>query len=259
MSHSPNLISQKFGRLTVIAKIGPGKTPKKVYWLCRCECGGETVTTTGNLRSGFARSCGCLQKERAKEAKTTHGLRYTAEYKIWLKMKDRCLNPANKDFADYVTRGVCERWLNSFEAFYEDMGPRPTPKHTLERLDNNLGYSPDNCVWATQTQQAQNKRTTIRITFQGKTLCLAEWSRILNIGYLTLLGRLRAGWPVEKAFTIRPVKQTGKLTTEMVKEIRSRVAGGEPQVAVAIDLGISKTTVWEVVSGRTWRHVNPTR
>lgn len=252
-----DLTLKRFGRLIVIAEAPSRGNPKRTYWLCRCDCGNEVTVKTIELGC-HVKSCGCLKEERAKLGNPKHGLCYTPEYRIWANMISRCYCPTASHFSHYGARGitVCERWLNSFKAFYEDMGPRPTPQHTLERLDNDGPYSPENCVWATKRAQAQNRRSNIYLTFDGKTMCVSEWARVLGTGVQTLFNRLRHGWPVEKALSTRPAAQlSGKLTAEMVKEIRSRVASGESRRTVAANFNVSVEMVREIVKRRVWKHV----
>ena len=128
--------------------------------------------------------------------------RLSREYTTWTLMKGRCFNPTNKSFSQYGGAGitVCERWL-VFENFLADMGQKP-PQHTLERIDNTKGYAPDNCRWATVTDQANNRRTNVLISYAGKTLTLAQWARETGVNYKNLFYRVRmAGWPFEKAIS----------------------------------------------------------
>ena len=126
----------------------------------------------------------------------------TPEYGSWAKMRERCLNPSCAAYPSYGGRGItiCPEW-SSFAIFLTDMGQRPSKMHSIERKDNNLGYSPGNCIWATKEQQANNRRSSRRITFSGETHTLAEWGKKLNVRPLTLASRLDKGWTVEKAFT----------------------------------------------------------
>lgn len=121
-------------------------------------------------------------------------------------MKQRCLNPNRPDYARYGGRGIqiCPRWRDSFDNFLADMG-EPKPGESLDRLNNDLGYAPENCRWATDTEQANNKRTTRRLTYDGRTRTLAEWARLTSIGRGTLAWRLREGWPIERVLT-EPVR-----------------------------------------------------
>lgn len=134
----------------------------------------------------------------------THGRSNTPENKIWRAIKNRCHNPSASSYSRYGARGiaVCERWVNSFENFLADMGARPSTDHSIERVDNNLGYSPENCVWATRVAQANNTRTNHYIEASGERLTIQEWSRRTGIPHQTILARVaRLGWPEERAIS----------------------------------------------------------
>jgi hypothetical protein len=156
-----SLIGNRYGRLLVLDRTANlGKEPR---WLCRCECGTEKLVLGLSLKSGSTRSCGCLAVERTIERSTTHGRTGTTEWKAWAAMIARCSNENIKSYKDYGGRGisVCDRW-KSFEAFFSDMGERPSSNHQLDRIDNNGNYEPSNCRWSTRKQNMQNRRVTRR-------------------------------------------------------------------------------------------------
>lgn len=172
-----------------------GLAPKKArhyFYRCKCSCGNIRNVDRVNLLSGRSRSCGCFELS----LKTQHGMTGMPIHRTWGGMKNRCLNPNNPQFKNYGGRGikVCERWLESFENFYADMGDKPSPNHSLERKDNEMGYSPDNCIWATPKEQARNTRVNVLVTIEGETKTLAEWSEQNGIDYSTLWRRHKSGW-----------------------------------------------------------------
>jgi hypothetical protein len=152
----------RYARLLVVAPIHRRKPSGKkvVDWLCRCECGNESRQSAADLQSGKAKSCGCLRREVTIARFTTHGASKTPEFRVWAEMMARCECATNDSFYNYGGRGisVCSRWREAFEAFSADMGPRPSAKHTIERLNNAGNYEPSNCVWAVRKVQNRNKR-----------------------------------------------------------------------------------------------------
>jgi len=150
-----DLTGQKFGRLFVACYYGSRK------WLCACECGKDKAIYSYDLKSGHTKSCGCLRQETTGNKLKTHGLsNKIPEYESWKGMKKRCANPKDKEYRNYGDRGikVCDRWLNSFKSFYADMGSKPSPSHSIDRIDVDGNYEPSNCRWATPKQQRNNQR-----------------------------------------------------------------------------------------------------
>lgn len=202
-------IGDHFSRLTVIKyagvrRIGTLRNAARA-WECRCECGGNVTASTAQLRSGNTKSCGCLNRQRQHERGVAaypaiHGASKTPEFQSWNSMVHRCTNPKSRAYGNYGGRGiaVCDRWRNSFVNFLADMGPRPTPKHTIDRIDNNGPYSPDNCRWATRIEQARNTRRSIVLDFNGQSLTLFEWAERSGVPYKTLRSRVNARWNVER-------------------------------------------------------------
>lgn len=201
----------RYGRLEAIAFAFSRSTPNgsnRAYWLCKCDCGSETVTWVGSLQSGDIRSCGCLRRETVAAKNRRHGMSGTAEYNTWLLMRRRCLNPRSKGWKNYGGRGitVCEAWLNSFETFLADVGPRPSPEHSIERKEVDGNYEPGNVIWATYSEQMNNMRKSVKITLNGITRTVAGWSRLLKVNQFTVYDRLDAGWDPERALT-EPVRK----------------------------------------------------
>lgn len=191
-----NLIGQKFGRLTVIG-FDHKDVRNKTYWLCECDCPehNRVVVYSSNLKGGVSKSCGCLARERAVETNTKHGQSRTRLYHIWQHLIQRCENENVKDYYRYGGRGVsvCDEW-HDFEAF-RDWSLKNGYDDTLsiDREDVDSDYSPRNCRWVDQITQQNNKRNNRLITFNGTTHTLAEWSRIFNVNYQSLCGRINRG------------------------------------------------------------------
>lgn len=198
MAKGPNHIGQRFGRLLVTARLESDKNGNS-RWLCKCDCGNESTPLGQSLRSGATISCGCAAKEINSERATKHGASGTPAYKAWHAMIQRCTNPKNHKWHRYGGRGitVCERWL-SYEAFLEDMGPRP-PGMTIDRCENDGNYEPGNCRWATQPQQARNRSTNRFVLVDGEALTVSEASRRLGPNRSTVGRRIREGWQPDNA------------------------------------------------------------
>lgn len=191
----------KYGRLTAIRWLRDENG--KLKWECNCDCG-KTILANSNDLGVNTRSCGCLRREQSSKRFSTHGLSKTRTYNIWWAIKLRCNYPSSRHFYRYGGKGisVCERWNSKFENFLEDMGECPSNKHSIDRIDSNGNYVPENCRWATETQQAQNISTNLNITWNGETKCVTQWERDLGLPLHFLQQRItRRGWSIEKAFT----------------------------------------------------------
>lgn len=202
-----DLSGQRFGRLTVIRRAENKRG--RVAWLCRCDCGANTIASADKLRSGHTQSCGCIHKKQLTLRNTVHNGCGTRLYCIWAHIRSRCYKETCKDFPLYGGRGIrmCDEWEYDFDAFrrwaltngYDD-------KLSIDRIDVNGNYCPENCRWANDTQQANNKRRNHAITFDGETHTLAEWETMTGIKQETIRARLKLGWTVEKTLTT-PVKK----------------------------------------------------
>lgn len=182
------IIGEKYGKLTPIKVYGRNKSGLLLY-LCKCECGKETIVGSRYLTDGRIVSCGC---KRARSQKKSNSI----TYKSWIAAKQRCFNPHNNDYKNYGERGItmCERWKNSFINFINDMGERPAKEYTLDRIDPNGNYEPSNCRWATKEEQSNNRRDNHFICFQDEKLTVSQFSRKYAIGLPYLFYALRQGY-----------------------------------------------------------------
>jgi hypothetical protein len=193
-----------YGRLTVLREVEPRMSGKQRQRCveCRCECGEVGIYRLYTLRNGNTRSCGCFSREVAGRGCVTHGCSSTPEYGIWSGMRRRCTNSRDAAWRNYGGRGisVCQRWEESFEAFLEDMGRRPSEKHSLDRIDVNGNYEPSNCRWATAKEQMRNTRVNYLVEHDGEVKCISEWAEQYDIAPNVLYSRLvKLGWTFEKA------------------------------------------------------------
>ena len=196
--------------LTIVKEVERHQQPNGKFRrmvLCRCKCGTETVTQLHSLTSGHTTSCGCFGKTTGR-GNATHGRCGTPVYRAWQDMIQRCYNPLRPRYVTYGARGitVCKRWRESFEAFLEDMGDTPSPRHSIDRIENDQGYCKANCRWATKKQQSRNTSRNVVLTYQDKAMCVAEWAEEIGIPYATLYGRIVSGWTIKDALT-KPVRR----------------------------------------------------
>lgn len=184
-----DLIGQRFGKLLVVrSESGPG-----VMWACRCDCGACVSIRANHLLSGGTKSCGCIRSRRGNQSTQP-------EYRAWINLVKRCTDPTHDAYERYGGRGisVCDRW-HEFELFLADMGPRPSDRHSIERIDNAKGYDPENCRWATSKEQSRNRRNNHLLTRNGETMCLSAWAERAGISPALLTFRLRQGWSLDRS------------------------------------------------------------
>lgn len=221
---TPSLVGMVFGRLRVVRRAS-SKGAHSTYWECECSCGNTAVTRTAHLLNEKTRSCGCLTRENNGGWK--HGGAHSATYKAWQSIISRCTNPNDAvSFSRYGGRGitVCDRWLHSFENFRADMGDRPSPEYSIDRIDNDGNYEPGNCRWATRTQQARNRRSCRLIQYNGITATLADWADRLGLPKQVLYNRIRKGWSEERAL-LEPVMRGPFAARDFREQDKHRVRG----------------------------------
>lgn len=191
-----DLSGRVFSRLTVLSYAGSARG--HASWLTHCVCGAEKVMRGASLVSGNIKSCGCLAAENA-ELKRTHGMRRKPEYKVWAQMWQRCTNPNAEKYSAYKDRAPPSEWKD-FAVFFAELGPRPTPKHTLERIDNEKPYGPGNCRWATMLEQCRNKSNNRWVIVDGsQVVTLTDACRIIGVTYGVVKCRRGRGESLEQA------------------------------------------------------------
>lgn len=212
-----------------------------IKWLFVCDCGEECEIDGYAVRTGKQISCSACGAERSKFASITHGMSESDEFKIWTDMNTRCYNENSTSYSNYGGRGIqlCERWKNSFEAFFADMGKRPSKGHSIDRKDVNGDYSPENCKWATAAEQAKNKRNNVLITIDGETRILSDWAKHFGVFTSTASLRYKRGYRGIDVF---------KSTVCMVSfnGIEDTIAGWSKRT------GIKKTTIFARLKVHNW-------
>lgn len=191
-----NMIGKKFNKLTILEECKERKDRKKVY-KCLCDCGNITNVVGTRLRSGTIKSCGCLISETSKKIHTKHGKRNTKLYNIWVELKRKCYKSNRKDYKYYGARGikVCDEWLNNFQAFYDwAVNNDYQDGLTIDRINNDGNYTPDNCHWVDMKTQSNNRRSNVLLTYNGKTQTMMQWSEELHLPYNTIKHRHQKCW-----------------------------------------------------------------
>jgi hypothetical protein len=204
--YAEDLLGLRFGRLVVIERAG-SSAQGQARWMCLCACDTSVIVNAVRLKCGKTQSCGCLRREISMARALVHGegglVSRSTEYVAWLSMKARCTNPHNREYAYYGGRGiaVCKRWLRSYKNFLSDMGRRPSRHHSLDRRNNEKGYYPKNCRWATKYEQNRNTRRNRFLTYKGQTKTAIEWSEVLVLPHKLILRRLYYGWSDERTLS----------------------------------------------------------
>ncbi len=200
-----DVTGQVFARLSVIKLLDERNKVGKLLFLCECECGALVKVDGKSLRSGNTKSCGCYQKDKVKNIETTHGESVkgtvSVEYATWQHIKDRCHNPRCKGYKNYGARSivVCDEWRYSFEKFLEDMGRRPAGRYSLDRIDVNGNYCPENCRWLPLSEQVNNRRCSVLYEYNGEFLTLTGIAKKLNLNGSSLIKKVRTGMQLHEA------------------------------------------------------------
>lgn len=207
---------RQIGVITVLGFAGHDAYRNGLWW-CQCACGNKKMVLRGQLKNSKFKRCSC---------NNWRGGTQTIEHNTWSSMIQRCTNPSDKGFPHYGGRGitVCERWLNSFDAFCDDMGPRPSGRHSLNRIDNNGNYCPENCEWATPVVQARNTRRNLWVECRGEKKLVQDWADLSGINRTTILMRLKAGWSAEDAI-FSPVEIRERKDKSPAKQVQCVIEG----------------------------------
>lgn len=216
-----DLTGQTFNKLTVI-KEAPRVASNKSRWYCRCECGNEIAVHTMHLRSGHTKSCGCIPRQNSDRVMNEEGEMVRPDgYHSWKAIQSRCYSKSDSSYPRYGGAGItmCDRWRgkDGLKNFLADMGPRPSPEHSVGRIDWRGNYCPENCEWQDHIEQGRNKKNTYWLTLGNKTQGVRDWERELGLAVGGLRARLRRGWPLEQALTLpgmSPKKKRSQLKAE---------------------------------------------
>lgn len=233
---------QRYGRLVVILPWGY-KSLVRAY-LCKCDCGKITQVRGDSLQKGDTKSCGCLRVELiTKHGQAGHAGKRSTQYIIYHGLIRRCTDKKCRAYKKYGGRGikVCDRWLDSFENFYADMGGRPSKKHSIDRIDNNGNYCKENCRWATRGEQQRNTQRNINITHDGKTMCLTDWCIELKMSKGALTHRIKKWGSLSKALD-QPVNENRR--ENRIGGVLIAYRGQTKRLGEwAVDLGITSTNL----------------
>ena len=218
MGKIKDITGLKFGKWLVLS-LSEERKKNRIAWLCRCDCGKEKVLIGSYLKSGKLKGCHCDDSMIGIDYRAKHGRRNTPEYNSWQSMKKRCYDPTNENFKHYGGRGiiVCDRWIDSFENFFKDMGIKPSLKHTIDRIDTNGNYSLENCKWSTPIEQGNNKRNCIILTMDSKQMTLKQACVMKNIPSGLVYNRVQHGWSIEEALNTPRMRQYSRVSRKSKK------------------------------------------
>lgn len=256
-----SIIGQRYGRLLVVGALIANR---RGFAACSCDCGTLKLIPAGGLKSGAVRSCGCslLKHGHTRRLRSAGHPRVSPEWGCWSGMRTRCTNRRSKSWARYGGRGirVCERW-GSFENFLVDMGPKPTPQHSIDRIDNEGHYEPGNCRWSLGKEQRDNRRVSRWLEARGQRHTVTDWSELTGVSRSAIRARLGLGWSVERAI-FEPVSESHqqrgkpkKLACADVVAIRLRAGLGESKRGLAVEFGVSESAIKQIVLRRVWKSV----
>lgn len=202
-----NMLGMRFERLVVL-KQAASDSNGNAKWHCQCDCGEKTISYGFNLRNKESKSCGCHSRDILIKNATKHGMSKSPTWTSWSDMKSRCLNKNNVRYRHYGGRGIkiCKRWVHSFENFIADMGERPSPNYTIDRINNDGNYEPNNCRWATYTEQNNNRKNTLWVIYKNNKMSLQQSIRAAGcvVTWHTASQRIGRGWTVDKAVETPP-------------------------------------------------------
>lgn len=240
MSRRIDMAGKRYGNAVAVCDVGRLSSADR-KWRFLCDCGAQFEANGYAVRSGKVVDCPACASSRVAAASRIHGQSNTTEFAIWTGMHTRCYNSARPEFKGYGARGIviCERWRTSFENFLADIGPRPTPAHSVERIDNDGIYEPSNCRWATPAEQSRNKRNNVKLTIDGVELTISDWARHFGVKVSTACLRHKQGLRGEALFktTVQQLTHEGVTDT---------LAGWSRRT------GIKKTTIGMRINHYHW-------